>query len=93
MKNQTDTITPDCLKKEKTSEWWQKRHRKKLDEIKGEKLNAQIVFIGNSVTYHLEKLAVKKFGINILGNTIRLIWVLVPTVLKMYFGELPKVES
>jgi beta-glucosidase len=50
-KNKNSAIIP----KEKTSKWWQNRHARKLEEIKGEKRDAQIVFIGNSITHNLEK--------------------------------------
>jgi beta-glucosidase len=51
LENKNTAIIP----KEKSSDWWQKRHQKKLEEVKGEKRNAQIVFIGNSITHNLEK--------------------------------------
>ncbi len=43
------------IAKEKNGEWWQKRHIRKLEEIKRDKRDAQIVFIGNSITHGLEK--------------------------------------
>jgi acetyl esterase/lipase len=40
---------------EKTGEWWQKRHARKLEEVRGPKKNTRLVFLGNSITHQLEE--------------------------------------
>ncbi len=43
------------LPAERKSEWWQRRHRQKLAEVRGKKKDTRLVFLGNSITHNLEK--------------------------------------
>lgn len=54
----TVSMTPDTLNESWSTEWWLPRHLKKLEEIRSLKAsgkNAEVVFIGDSITEGWEK--------------------------------------
>lgn len=50
----TLSVTPDILNEWWSTSWWLPRHLQKLDEVKA-KQNAQLIFIGDSITQGWEK--------------------------------------
>lgn len=50
----TVAVTPSMLNERWSLDWWLPRHLQKLEEIKTKK-NAQIIFIGDSITHNWEK--------------------------------------
>lgn len=51
----TVSVTPDKLNESWSVNWWTKRHEDKLAEARQLGKNAQIVFIGDSITHNWEK--------------------------------------
>jgi len=51
----TNSRNTAVIPTEKNSEWWHNRHKQKLKEIKGDKRNTQVVFLGNSITNNLDR--------------------------------------
>ncbi len=50
----TLSVTPDLLNEWWSISWWMPRHLQKLEEVKAKK-NAQVIFIGDSITQGWEK--------------------------------------
>ncbi len=64
-KKENTAVVP---KENKVSEWWQNRHAKKLEEIKGPKSNTQLIFIGNSIINDLESSGNKEIWEKFFGK-------------------------
>ena len=63
----TVSVTPDMLNESWSTEWWLPRHLKKLDEVRNLKAsgkNAELVFIGDSITEGWEKEGKKVWAAN-----------------------------